>query len=42
MLTQTLMVQGVNGKARIVQDDLEDTYGACFGEAGQLAYSFKP
>ena len=36
------MVRAVNGKARIVQDDLENTYDACFEEAGRKACSIKP
>jgi hypothetical protein len=42
VLKQDLTVKAVNGNARIVQDDLEDTYDACFEEAGQKACSFKP
>jgi hypothetical protein len=42
VLDQDLMIQAVNGHARIVQDDLENTYNACFEEAGQKACSIKP
>jgi len=42
VLDQDLMIQAVNGNARIVQDDLENTYDACFEEAGQKACSFNP
>jgi hypothetical protein len=36
------MIQAVNCKARIVQENRENTYDACFEEAGQKACSFKP
>jgi hypothetical protein len=36
------MILAVNGKEPITQDDLENTYDACFEEAGQKACSFKP
>jgi hypothetical protein len=42
VLEQDLMIQAVDGKARIVQDDLENTYDACFVEAGQKACSVMP
>ena len=42
VLDQDLTIQAVNGKARIVQGDLENTYDACFEEAGQRARCFKP
>ncbi len=42
VLDQDLMIQAVNGKARIVQDDLENTYDACFEEKGQKACTFQP
>jgi hypothetical protein len=42
VLDRDLMIQAVNGKARIVQDNLENTYDACFEEAGQKACSFMP
>lgn len=35
------MIQAVNDHARIVQDDLENTFDACFEEAGQKACSIK-
>jgi hypothetical protein len=41
VLDQDLMIQAVNGKARIVQDDLENTYDACYEETDQKACSFK-
>lgn len=42
VIEQDLTIQAVNGLARIVQDDLENTYDACFEEAGQKACSIKP
>ena len=42
VLEQDLMIQAVNGKARIVQDDLQNTYDACFEEVGQKACSSMP
>lgn len=42
VLEQDLMIQAVNGTARIVQDNLENTYDACFAEAGQKACTFQP
>jgi hypothetical protein len=42
VIDQDLMIQAVNGKAHIVQDDLDNTYDACFAEAGQKACSIKP
>lgn len=41
-LDHDLSIQAVNGKARIVQDDLENTYDACFEESGQTSCSYKP
>jgi len=38
VLDQDLIIQAVNGNARIVQDDLENTYDACF----ETACSYKP
>jgi hypothetical protein len=42
VLEQDLTIQAVNGLARIVQDDLENTYDACFEESGQKACSVMP
>ena len=42
VLDRDLSIRAIDGKARIVQDDLENTYDACFEEAGQKACSFKP
>jgi hypothetical protein len=38
VLDRDLTIQAVNGHARIVQDDLENTYDACF----ETACSYKP
>jgi hypothetical protein len=38
VLDQDLTIRAVNGHARIVQDDLENTYDACF----ETACSYKP
>jgi len=42
VLDRDLEIQAVNGIARIVQDDLENTYDACFEEGNEKACSFKP
>jgi hypothetical protein len=42
VLDQDLHIGAVNGTARVVQDDLENTYNACFEEGGQKNYNFKP
>jgi len=42
VLEQDLTIPAVYGLARIVQDDLENTYDACFEEAGQKACSVMP
>jgi hypothetical protein len=42
VIPQDLEIQAINGKARIVQDDLENTYDACFTESGQKACTFQP
>ena len=42
VLDADLEIQAVNGVARIVQDDLENTYDACFEEAGHKACSIMP
>ena len=42
VLDRDLEIQAINGVARIVQDDLENTYDACFEEADQKACSFQP
>jgi hypothetical protein len=38
VLDQDLTIRAVNGNARIVQDDMENTYDACF----ETACSYKP
>ena len=38
VLDQDLTIRAVNGHARIVQDDLENTYDACF----ETACTYKP
>jgi hypothetical protein len=42
VLEGDLGIRAINGVARIVQDDLEGTYNACFEEGGQKACSIKP
>jgi hypothetical protein len=42
VLDQDLTIKAVDGKAWIVQDDLQGTYNACFEEGGQKACSYKP
>jgi hypothetical protein len=42
VLDQDLKIQAVNGHARIVQDDLEGTYNACFEEGNQKNCTYKP
>lgn len=42
VLDQDLTVGAINGTARIVQDDLEGTYNACFEEDGQSNCNYKP
>ena len=42
VLDQDLTIKAVNGKARIVQDELQNTYDACFEEGGQKACSIQP
>ena len=42
VLDRDLEIQAINGVARIVQDDLEGTYNACFEEAGQKSCTYKP
>ena len=42
VLDKDLEVGAINGTARIVQDDLEGTYNACFEEAGQCNCTYKP
>ena len=41
-LDQDLEVHAINGKAWIVQDDLEGTYNACFIQDGQTACTYQP
>jgi len=42
VLDQDLTIKAVNGIALITQDELENTYDACFEENGENACSFKP
>ena len=42
VLEQDLTIHAINGVARIVQDDLEGTYNACFEEDGQKSCNFQP
>src|SRR5262249_8069424 len=42
VLDQDLGVSAINGVARVVQDDLEGTYNACFEEAGQRNCTYVP
>lgn len=42
VIDQDLEIVAVNGNAKIVQDDLENTYDACFAEGDQKACSFTP
>lgn len=42
VLEDDLQINAINGVARIVQDDLENTYNALFEQDGQKSYNFKP
>jgi hypothetical protein len=42
VLDQDLTIGAINGTARIVQDDLQGTYNACFEVAGQSNCNYKP
>ena len=42
VLDTDLEIHTISGKARVVQDDLENSYDVCFEEAGQQACSIKP
>jgi hypothetical protein len=42
VLDRDLEVRAINGVARIVQDDLQSTYNACFEEAGEKACAYRP
>jgi hypothetical protein len=42
VLDQDLHIGAIKGVARVVQDDLENTYNACFEEGGEKNYNFKP
>ncbi len=42
VLDRDLEVHAINGTARIVQDDLEGTYNACFESDGQKACTYQP
>lgn len=42
VLDRDLEIHAINGVARIIQDDLEGTYNACFEESGQASCTYKP
>ena len=42
VLDKDLEVHAISGTARIVQDDLEGTYNACFVQGGQSACTYQP
>jgi len=42
VLDQDLQIGAVKGVARVVQDELENTYNACFEEGGEKNYNYKP
>jgi hypothetical protein len=42
VLDRDLEVHAINGTARIVQDDLEGTYNACFVQGGESACTYQP
>jgi hypothetical protein len=42
VLEQDLSIHAIDGVARIVQDNLEGTYNACFEEDGQTSCTYKP
>ena len=42
VLDSDLELHAINGTARIVQDDLEGTYNACFVQDGQNACTYQP
>jgi hypothetical protein len=42
VLDQDLNIGAIKGHARVVQDDLENTYNACFEQNGEKNYNFKP
>jgi len=42
VLDQDMEIHAINGTARIVQDDLEGTYNACFTQGGEAACSIQP
>jgi hypothetical protein len=42
ILDQDLTIRAVNGIAHITQDELQNTYDACFEEGNQKACSIKP
>jgi hypothetical protein len=42
VLDQDLGIGAIDGTARIVQDDLEGTYNACFEANGKKNCTFKP
>jgi hypothetical protein len=42
VLDQELTIGAIKGVARVVQDDLENTYNACFEENGEKNYNYKP
>ncbi len=42
VLDKDLTIHAINGVARIVQDNLEGTYNACFEEGKEKSYNYKP
>jgi len=42
VLDRDLEIHAINGTARIVQDDLEGTYNACFMQGGESACTYQP
>lgn len=42
VLNQDLTIGAINGVARIVQDNLEGTYNACFEEGNEKSCNYKP
>lgn len=41
-LEKDLVISAINGKARVLQDNLENTYNALFEMDGQTNYTYKP
>jgi len=42
VIDQDLTIKAINGKAHITQDELQNTYDACFEQDGKKACSIKP